>query len=1370
MLLPSIFLSYARADDEPFVKKLYESLTTAGFQVWWDRVSMPNRALTFLQEIRDAIEHADHLVLVVGPNAIGSNDVKESEYVRAEWQHALEYCKPVHPVLRLGDYNLLPSELKLLDTPDFRDDDKYDQSLEHLLRHLNEPVAPLGKFVAVPDLPPHFLPRPADLNSLKQSVLADMQRPVVVTGTARRVGLQGMGGIGKSVLATSLARDCEVRRAFPDGVLWVALGQSPNLTSLQYDLCLSLGAPPPHPFVDINSGKAHLSTILANKACLLILDDIWQAEHADAFDASGSRCRMLITTRDMALITALGAHQHRLEILGEEDALNLMAGWLLPEDIPEQERPKEIEQIRNNLPETAHEVARECGYLPLALALSAANVRDEKNSEAPWSDLLDALREADLEFFDHPHGSILKTLKVSIDALENTNPDHAKHYLKLAIFPEATSVPESTIVTLWTHSNGLNERNARKLIRILAGKALIHVTGEQPNRHIELHDLQHVYLRHVMETLSVAHNELVEAYRRKCPDGWHTGPNDGYFFEHLVYHLHGAGHLHELRNLLISSSDWMETKFIVSKDDAPFINELRLMESSYSQILSGHHALELIQLRIARCVGYVRSSHYELTALILSGYIDEAIKYAKERSLPEQQVESLRDLAAGLLQLERKTEGLKLLQSAYEVTPLIADIGDRATAIYNLAGALTTLDEELADRLFDESYALISGMKEVADSLYDPSLEKLLDLARVLATSGRLERARQIMQEFYQRANEEVHFLNEEDQTPLDILFELSLAFGLINKLKKIEDGLGIVQREITRIHKLSDREQTWVLIMTVRLFALAKEDELALQYAEQALEIAKETGVTSTYWGNRFDPSRRASNIAKVAGAIVNVGHLERAREVIQEIEVPYYQAEAYSTPVPRDAYERFGFDKQYALGWVSQAFEFVLNTEFDDPFDAPHYKGDLLDQIAISFAKLGNENRAFEVLNLSRNYRAKDADKYQHRDALVAFSIALAQSGWYDQAIAIASIIAEPKNEWGDMQHGDEYGKAIYSIALELAKNSSFERAHELLQTATCSYQALNAQQNIVTILAQANEFDMARSIANKPIYPHEKAIALAIVAEKAARQPVHRQLAESILDEAWLETQQVPGVGPGNELWDIAVIPICNAMYQLGNQEEVLNILQDIAQQSHEQEVLVKLVASYFKINERGKALEIVVKIRETDFGYGPVSKARTLCDIVEVLIDASEIGVAEQVFDEILALNSEIIKVPKVLTILARLERFSQFSNLVNQQLTQRSFQIKYTWDLADIVSIISTFAALSQNGLVNPSEYLKLLLEALVQDNLDSSVSVLSQYVPLLEAIEPGCAGKAMQESIRIIGWVRPDWQEIYERLTSQEGA
>lgn len=94
--MTSIFLSYARDDDESFVRRLYDDLTAHGFDVWFDRVSMPSRQLTFFQEIRDAIACLDRLLLIVGPNAT------TSDHVTQEWNNGLELGKCVNAIVRLN--------------------------------------------------------------------------------------------------------------------------------------------------------------------------------------------------------------------------------------------------------------------------------------------------------------------------------------------------------------------------------------------------------------------------------------------------------------------------------------------------------------------------------------------------------------------------------------------------------------------------------------------------------------------------------------------------------------------------------------------------------------------------------------------------------------------------------------------------------------------------------------------------------------------------------------------------------------------------------------------------------------------------------------------------------------------------------------------------------------------------------------------------------------------------------------------------------------------------------------------------------------------------------------------------------------------
>jgi hypothetical protein len=59
-----LFLSYSRSDREPFVWRLYEGLKAAGFDVWFDRVSMRRAQLAFSAEIETAISACDRLVLI----------------------------------------------------------------------------------------------------------------------------------------------------------------------------------------------------------------------------------------------------------------------------------------------------------------------------------------------------------------------------------------------------------------------------------------------------------------------------------------------------------------------------------------------------------------------------------------------------------------------------------------------------------------------------------------------------------------------------------------------------------------------------------------------------------------------------------------------------------------------------------------------------------------------------------------------------------------------------------------------------------------------------------------------------------------------------------------------------------------------------------------------------------------------------------------------------------------------------------------------------------------------------------------------------------------------------------------------------------
>src|SRR5208282_4769151 len=136
----------------------------------------------------------------------------------------------------------------------------------------------MGKLHGAPELPPHYLPREEDLAGLKRKLLAGVES-VAIIGRGQAVGVQGMGGIGKTVLAAALARDSEVRLAFPDGIYWLTIGQKPNLLDLQNQLLRQLtGSKETLPTEQ--EAKDALQEALEGRHALLVVDDAWTIDAA----------------------------------------------------------------------------------------------------------------------------------------------------------------------------------------------------------------------------------------------------------------------------------------------------------------------------------------------------------------------------------------------------------------------------------------------------------------------------------------------------------------------------------------------------------------------------------------------------------------------------------------------------------------------------------------------------------------------------------------------------------------------------------------------------------------------------------------------------------------------------------------------------------------------------------------------------------------------------------------------------------------------------------------------------------------------------------------------------------------------------------
>ena len=83
--------------------------------------------------------------------------------------------------------------------------------------------------------------------------------------------------------------------------------------------------------------------------------------------------------------------------------------------------------------------------------------------------------------------------------------------------------------------------------------------ADAPNRYIIIPDPQHQYLCTLHRDAAQLHTILLDAYQRQCIDGWASGPDDGYFFQRLPYHLLAVKRQYEAQMLLFNC-EWLSAK------------------------------------------------------------------------------------------------------------------------------------------------------------------------------------------------------------------------------------------------------------------------------------------------------------------------------------------------------------------------------------------------------------------------------------------------------------------------------------------------------------------------------------------------------------------------------------------------------------------------------------------------------------------------------------------------------------------------------------------------------------------------------------------------------------------------------------------
>ncbi|HEY8206908.1 MAG TPA: NB-ARC domain-containing protein, partial [Myxococcaceae bacterium] len=574
--LVRVFISYSH-DSEAHrerIRELAARLRADGIDAWIDQYS-PAPVDGWARWMKAEFARARFIVVVCSPGYVERFDRGPGHGSGVGWEAMLIQQELYEqggstrfiPVFFSGEEQAVPTELRRFTRHSLPSG--YDALLRHLTGQLGEAPPALGPAPTVrplptatlqsegarpasgvrrvpwnaPPLPDQYLPR-EELDAFKLGLIAQSSQAIAVAGQHHRLGVQGMPGVGKTLLAAALAWDPEVQDAFPGGVFWLTLGRTRDSpVPWQAKLAAQLkGAP-----VEIDTprlGKTTLAELFATRPpSLLILDDVWRVEDADPFNAIASPSRLLITTRNRDVANGLGATLQELLELKATAGLALLAAYA--------DRPV------STLPRVAPEIVRECGELPLALAMAGAMLRGRPDDR--WPTLLAQLQKADLAYLaaalpDYgEHRNMLAAIEVSVQGL----PEDVRHrFLDFAVFAEDVAVPEAAVHLLW-RDTGVELAAAQRTVDALVDRSLVRRDAQG---RLTLHDLQHDYVRARGGDIKARHARLLDAYRHAAPDrALPAVVPDGYFFEHGPQHVLAAEGPRALRDLLFDHR-WLAAK------------------------------------------------------------------------------------------------------------------------------------------------------------------------------------------------------------------------------------------------------------------------------------------------------------------------------------------------------------------------------------------------------------------------------------------------------------------------------------------------------------------------------------------------------------------------------------------------------------------------------------------------------------------------------------------------------------------------------------------------------------------------------------------------------------------------------------------
>jgi len=306
-------------------------------------------------------------------------------------------------------------------------------------------IAPLYD-ANIPLTPPdELVGRETELAHIKERLLGHTD------GSIRLSALNGIPGVGKTSLAIAIAHDTEICASFSGGILWAAMGPTPNIPGILSRWAELVGVPEVT-FSKLGEGQKRqvLRNALGARSILLVLDDVWRLEDAYALRiVGGPNCAILLTTRFPVIASQMAKDTLLVEELDAEQSFHLLSTLA----------PKAVEYE----PERVRALVEAVGGLPLALILLGNYLRQQSYNVPPrrtalaldyLDDIQARLQICDLHVQAEAHPSIASSVPISLQSIIEVSdrfltPAARKTLYALSVFPpKPESFSEEAALTI----------------------------------------------------------------------------------------------------------------------------------------------------------------------------------------------------------------------------------------------------------------------------------------------------------------------------------------------------------------------------------------------------------------------------------------------------------------------------------------------------------------------------------------------------------------------------------------------------------------------------------------------------------------------------------------------------------------------------------------------------------------------------------------------------------------------------------------------------------------------------------------------------------------------------------------------------------